>query len=167
MTWHIACLQRWMNGKARLVSGRVLSVTKVLLLLHDYRMAKIENASLAADTPSPVKLVLSLGWNNLLRPTGRQQCLILVSVQLGTQTTVVNTIFIYFFAFSLSVSVEALASAFIPVAVDDQADDYEEDATQHGEERGEENGYSAHPFFGLVSRWKRGRQFGSWRMGRR
>ena len=34
------------NGKARLVSGRVLSVTKVLLLLHDYHMATIENASL-------------------------------------------------------------------------------------------------------------------------
>lgn len=86
-------------------------------------------------------------------------------MQQGTQTKVVNTIFIYFFAFCLSV--KALASAFIPVAVDDQADDDQEDATQHGEESGEENGYSAHPFFGFVSRWKRGRQFGSLRMGRR
>lgn len=49
-----------------------------------------------------------------------------------------------------SYSVEALASAFVPVAVDHQANDYEEDATQHGEEHGEENSYATHPFLSLA-----------------
>lgn len=57
--------------------------------------------------------------------------------------------------FSLFISsVEALASALIPVAVDQQADDDEEDATQHGEEHREENRQPTHPLFSLTH-WKR------------